>query len=52
MFFTTKETGTGMGLAICKSILRAHGGKLWAENLPECGARVSFSLPLVTDDED
>jgi len=48
MFYTTKEYGTGMGLAICKSILKVHGGKLQAENLPEGGARISFSLPLVT----
>ena len=43
--FTTKAAGLGMGLAICRSIISAHGGRLWAEaNLPR-GAIFQFTLP-------
>ena len=44
-FFTTKEEGMGIGLAICQSIIAAHGGAIGAANLPEGGARFWFSLP-------
>ncbi len=40
--------GVGLGLAICKAIIDAHRGKIWATNLPNGGARISFSLPLGT----
>lgn len=39
-------SGTGLGLSICRGIIEAHGGKIWAENLPERGSRLSFSLPI------
>ena len=42
---TSKPGGTGMGLAISRSIIKAHDGRLWAENRPEGGARVAFAIP-------
>src|SRR5947207_5688001 len=44
-FYTTKPRGTGMGLSICRSIIRAHGGKLWAEANEPRGAVFQFTLP-------
>src|SRR4051794_13397893 len=44
-FYTTKPSGTGMGLAICRSIIHAHGGKLWAEANEPRGAVFQFTLP-------
>jgi two-component system sensor histidine kinase KdpD len=40
-----RVTGTGLGLSICKGIVEAHGGRLWAENLPD-GLAFNFTLPL------
>lgn len=39
--------GAGLGLAICKGLIEAHGGKIWIQNLPLPGTTVSFSLPVV-----
>jgi two-component system, OmpR family, sensor histidine kinase VicK len=50
-FATKSQTrGTGLGLFICKGIVEAHGGKIWAENNPDGkGATFSFSLPLANN---
>ena len=45
-FFSTKTEGLGMGLAIVRSIIEAHGGTITAENVDHCGARFEFVLPV------
>ena len=51
-FFTTKTEGLGMGLAIVRSIVEAHGGRIIAENVNNGGARFYFSLPIANDRTD
>jgi C4-dicarboxylate-specific signal transduction histidine kinase len=45
-FVSTKEAGLGLGLSICRSIVVAHGGRMWATNRPERGAAFHFTVPL------
>ena len=44
-FYTTKPNGMGMGLSICRSIIEAHGGRLWATNCEPRGALFQFAIP-------
>jgi signal transduction histidine kinase len=44
-FFTTKSSGMGMGLSICRSIIDAHGGRLWATACEPRGALFQFTIP-------
>lgn len=51
-FYSSKEDGMGMGLAISHSIIHAHSGRLWAMENPSGGTIFRFTLPIATEDND
>ena len=51
-FFTTKSSGTGLGLPICRTIIEAHRGRIWATANPAHGATFHLTLPAAQDDCD
>jgi signal transduction histidine kinase len=48
--FTTKARGTGLGLALVRQTVQAHGGRVWARNRPEGGAEFGVALPVASDE--
>ena len=46
---TRKHIGTGFGLIICKGIIEAHGGRIWADKSHANGFSIKFTLPFITD---
>ena len=48
-FVTSKPEGLGVGLSICRSIIERHGGKIWAANNPDRGAKFSITLPVTRE---
>lgn len=50
-FYSTKESGMGMGLSISRTIVRAHGGHVWFTRNPDCGMTFCFSLPIAESDD-
>ena len=51
-FVTTKRKGMGLGLSICRTIIEAHGGKIWVEPNPGGGTIFYFTLRSAKEDED
>ena len=50
-FYTTKTKGLGLGLSVCMSVIKNHGGRIWTENSPGAGAKFSFLLPFNKDSD-
>ena len=50
-FVTSKAGGIGIGLVVCRSIIEAHGGRLWAEEAPSVGTIFRFTLPVAANSE-
>jgi two-component system sensor kinase FixL len=51
-FITSKETGMGIGLSICRTIIEAHGGRIWFESRPDGGTIFRFTLPKAEVDHE
>ena len=51
-FITSKENGMGIGLSICRTIIEAHGGRIWFEPARERGTLFHFTLPLAGDNDE
>jgi two-component system sensor kinase FixL len=49
-FVSTKSNGMGVGLSICRTIIEAHGGRIWGQDNPQGGATFAFTLPLADQD--
>ncbi|HYP12736.1 MAG TPA: ATP-binding protein [Bryobacteraceae bacterium] len=49
-FTTTKKTGMGVGLSICRTIIEAHGGKIWADSAPGEGTTFHFTVKAVKEE--
>ena len=47
-FYSTRATGMGLGLGICRAIVESHGGRLSARDVPDGGAEFSFTIPVST----
>ena len=50
-FMTTKATGMGVGLSISRSIIEAHGGRIWVEDNPGGGALFRFTVPTASKED-
>ena len=51
-FVTTKQAGMGIGLSICRTIIEAHGGRIWFESNPDGGTTFRFTLPKAEIDDE